>query len=387
MHNRVELTEQITRLHERDARERRKALKAGDIPTSYEALTVEWLTSVICPAAAGARVVGFAMSEEDSGSTNRRRLFLEYNEAGKEAHLPRSVFSKASFSLGSRLNMGLCGAAHGEKMFYTHIRALLDIEAPRALYSDFDPASFAGMVILEDMADEVVFPDQRTTMDLARANSMVDLMASYHARMHERSELTAFRLPTWQQFWRRVCDFVYMKETAENGFLAAQAVMPPRFFARFDEFWPAAMASVAQHDSLPQTLVHSDVHLRNWYLREPSTMGLMDWQCVCIGNWSRDVSYAMTVALEVDDRRAWERDLLRRYVDRVAELGGLRLSFDQAWRLYRLQMPSALAWWTNTLRPSELQPQDMQPEATALTFIRRISHAMDDLGVLDEYAG
>src|SRR5262249_42853040 len=96
-------------------------------------------------------------------------------------------------------------------------------------------------------------------------------------------------------------------------------------------------------------------------------------------------SYAMTVALEVDDRRAWEKELLRLYIDRIEQLGGPRLSFADAWRLYRLQMPSALAWWTNTLRPSELQPKDMQPEATALTFIRRISHAIDDLDVFDEY--
>ena len=379
MLNRTELADQIKRLWERDARKGPKALRASDIPVSYDALTPEWLTAILCGHVPGGAVTGFRFSEQDNGSTNRRRIYLTYNEAGRAAKLPASVFSKASHSLESRLNMGLCGAAHGEKMFYTRIRPLLNLEAPKAYHADYDPESFAGIVLLEDIADQVAFPDQTTPVDWPRATSMVRLLARLHATMHESPKLDAFCIPRWQQWWKRVCDFVYMEETAKNGFLAAEQVIPPRLFRRYEEFWPAAMRSVAAHDHLPRTLVHSDVHLRNWYLRLPNEMGLMDWQCVCTGNWSRDYAYAMTMALDIEDRRRWETDLLRLYLDEVAKLGGSAICFDEAWRLYRAQMPSALAWWTNTLRPSELQPQDMQPQATALAFISRCAHAIDDL--------
>jgi Phosphotransferase enzyme family len=383
MLNRVQLSDQIKRLHERDARQAIKAYRASDVPTSYAAITLEWLTDVLCAGAPGAEVTDFRFSEQDNGSTNRRRIYLTYNEAGRAAKLPASVFSKASHSLESRFNMGLCGAAHGEKMFYTKIRPLLAIEAPKAFHADYDPESFSGIVLLEDIAEQVIFPDQNTPIDWERATSMVRLLARVHATMHEHPQLGSFDIRTWQQWWKRVCDFVYMEETAKQGFLAAEGVIPPRLFRRYEDFWPAAVRSVAAHDHLPRTLVHSDVHLRNWYLRPPGEMGLMDWQCVCTGNWSRDYAYAMTVALDVEDRRRWEKDLLRLYLDEVASQGGDSIPFDAAWTLYRAQMPTALAWWTNTLRPSELQPQDMQPQATALAFIGRVAHAIDDLDSFD----
>ena len=126
------LAEQIRSLYERDLRSNSKAVAATDIPTSYDAITPEWLTQVLCADTPGAEVTRFRLGPADDGSTNRRQILLTYNQAGQDAGLPASVFSKASHALINRLNLGLCGAAHGEKMFYTRIRRLLDIEAPRA---------------------------------------------------------------------------------------------------------------------------------------------------------------------------------------------------------------------------------------------------------------
>ena len=113
-------------------------------------------------------------------------------------------------------------------------------------------------------------------------------------------------------------------------------------------------------------------------------MGLADWQCATKGHWSRDVSYAIACGLTVEDRRAWERDLLRYYLDRLQAAGGERISFDDAWTHYRQQMFHALSWWTVTLAPAADMP-DMQPRDTSLEFLARITHAVDDLESLDSF--
>src|SRR5690606_4144234 len=93
------LIQRITELFERDQRSGAKATQPTDIPVSYEAMTPEWLTHVLCRGHAGAKVVDFSLGEVDNGSSNRRRIFLTYNAAGQAAGLPASVFCKASHVL------------------------------------------------------------------------------------------------------------------------------------------------------------------------------------------------------------------------------------------------------------------------------------------------
>jgi hypothetical protein len=60
------------------------------------------------------------------------------------------------------------------------------------------------------------------------------------------------------------------------------------------------------------------------------------------------------------------------------------LTFDQTLLIYRQQLLAALAMWTSTLTPAPGSP-DMQPAETSLEFIKRMSHAIDDLDALDSF--
>jgi hypothetical protein len=379
------LAEQIRALYERDQRANALAVAPTDIPVSYEAITPEWLTHILCADVPGAQVTGFELGPADDASTNRRRIVVAYNPAGQDAALPGSVFCKASQALETRLNLGLCGAAHGETTFYRQIRKLLHIEAPHAFHASYDPESFASIVVLEDLSEQVEFCTHRTRIDRDRAASMVSLLVNYHAAMagHPGVRSRAFGLPTLPEFWQRIEDLVFMEDSSNTGFLAAEEVIPARVYRRFAEVWPATKRAVRRHDELPSTLLHSDVHLKNWYVRGRAQMGLGDWHCCCTGNWSRDFAYAVAVALTPEDRRAWEQELLRHYLAEVRAHGGDEIGFDQAWSLYRQQLFTALAFWTNTLCPSQMQPQNMQPPDAAIEFIRRVAHAIDELDAFD----
>ena len=140
----------------------------------------------------------------------------------------------------------------------------------------------------------------------------------------------------------------------------------------------ATVAAAAIHKTGPQSLLHSDVHIGNWYQTGAGAMGLCDWQCLTKGHWSRDISYLLSAALTPEDRRAWERDLLLRYLTQLSAVIGRDISFDQAWNDYRRQMLHAFWMWTITLCHSPFLPA-MQTKETTLEMISRIATAMSEL--------
>jgi len=103
-------------------------------------------------------------------------------------------------------------------------------------------------------------------------------------------------------------------------------------------------------------------------------MGLLDWGMVR-GQWAGDVSYALVSALTIEDRRAWERDLIARYLDRLVETGGPRLPFKEAWLAYRQQMFHPFFYWALTLGDARVHP-GMQPDRISLMNLERMGHAL-----------
>lgn len=359
------------------------ALTRQDIPRSYEAITDDWLTAVVCGEIAGAQVTGHQLGPADDGTNNRRRIFIAYNAAGHAAGLPSSVFCKATFGLANRQMLGHSGGVLCEVTFHRHARHLLDIEAPRALLANFDPVSFASIVVFEDFGDQARFCTEDTRVDLAFARAQLDILARLHGRFYQAPELSGdlVALPTWYDRFHNLATF-HLEESCAAGVEASQDYLPPELFARRAEIWPVTLRSLELLRDLPQTLCHGDVHLRNWYQRSDGTVGLADWGVAHRGHWSRDLIYTLTTALTVADRRAWEAELIAYYLDRLAAAGGARVSVDEVMHALRLSLPSAFAFWTLTLKPDPAFP-DMQPTTAARTFIERIGQAMADHAALD----
>jgi hypothetical protein len=377
----------ITRLYEEDQASGRQAKVADDIPISYESITPEWLTAVLCGKHPGAEVRAFHLGPPDSGTSGRRRIYLEYNEAGIAAGLPASVFGKSSQELIHRISYRLNASTRAESNFYNVVRPALAIETPRSYHAKFDVDSCNSIVLLEDIGDWATFCDEHTIIDRDDAVSMVTTLADLHRPFSGPAELSGItpHFDTWQTRWGQLVRVNEMEQYTNQGFRAAEPAIPGRLFARFPEVWPRTMDSVRRHDDLPHTFNHGDTHLANWYRTNEGRMGLSDWQGAAIGHWSRDVVYAIATALTTDDRRAWERDLLSVYLDRSRENGAPTISTEEAWLWYRQQSLSALAYWTVTYTPSPGMPEDMQPKDRTLVFIRRLAHAVDDLEALDSF--
>lgn len=353
-----------------------------EIPRSYEAITDEWLTTVLCRDTPGAAVVGHRLGPPDDGTNNRRRIFLNYNETGQAAGLPVSVFCKATFGLANRQMLGHSGGVLCEVTFHNHARHLLDIEAPQALLANFDPVGFASIVVFEDFGEHATFCSEETPVDLDFARAQLDILARLHGRFADAPEMAGplAVLPTWYERFHNLATF-HLEESCAAGVEASEELLPPDLFARRAEIWPATLLSLELLRALPLTLCHGDVHLKNWYQCDDGRIGLGDWGVAHRGHWSRDLAYTLTTALTITDRQAHEGDLIAYYLDRLATEGGPHVSMDAAMRAYRLSLPSAFAFWTLTLKPDPAFP-DMQPVATARVFIERIGQAMADHNAL-----
>jgi hypothetical protein len=355
----------------------------SEVPWCADAVSPQWLSEVLCRDRPGAQVVSVEVTPVSSGSSVRSRIRATYNEAGARAGLPERLFSKATPTILTRLSSAMAAAKEGG--FFREIRPALTIEAPIHYFSGFDRESGRSFHLFEDLVAtrQARFCNDKTPISREQAEQIVDLLAAVHAPFHDSPRLAGDLrwLPPFEAFLRTgERDGIVVGH--DQAMITAAHVIPADVTARKHEIWPMTLAGLRAHEEGPRTLLHSDVHLGNWYVTGEGRMGLCDWALVCVGHWSRDLAYAISTTLEIEDRRAWERDLIGRYIDRMRQIGGVAIAFDDAWRRYRQQMFAALLMWTPTLCHPPTMP-DMQPEVMSLQMIRRITAAISDLDSFD----
>jgi hypothetical protein len=140
--------------------------------------------------------------------------------------------------------------------------------------------------------------------------------------------------------------------------------------------WTAFAALVETINTGPPTLLHGDVHAGNVFYVDGTRGGLLDWQLALRGNWSLDVAYILTTALDPAQRAAHERDLLRGYLGQLGALGVTDVpSFDEAWLRYRQSALYGIAMWLIT--PGGVHSDEVQAEN-----LRRCVAAGDELDTL-----
>jgi hypothetical protein len=165
---------------------RPKARRRDDVPCSPAAITTEWLTAVLCEKVHGAVVTQVEIKPASAGTHERHRLVLAYNETGRRAGLPSSLFTKSLPSVVTRMIGGFNGTARAEGRFYMQLRPQLKIEAPVGYHAAFDPKTFASILLLEDLvaAKAATFCNHKTYVTRAMAEEMMDLLARLHVRFY-----------------------------------------------------------------------------------------------------------------------------------------------------------------------------------------------------------
>jgi aminoglycoside/choline kinase family phosphotransferase len=283
----------------------------------------------------GTLVTELAHAERKPGFATKLKLELTYNPAGRDHGLPRYLWLKGGFSEANRLNIE---AYVAEAMFFAFWGSDVEINKPRSYYEGLDRSGLQGLVLLEDLNQRGArFGCTTRPLSPITAAQILRLQARYHARWwmspqlsHLRTYVSRFAAPTF--LIRRLIDPTLWRTAVEKprGKSVPKALKNPATLLRaYEALWALAPAG-------PQTFIHGDPHVGNYFFEKDGAPGAADWQAYVAGPALHDVSYFLCGALEVEDRRRHETDLLRLYLAELATAGVIRPpSFDEAWRLHR----------------------------------------------------
>jgi len=308
------------------------------IPGTADAVTPGWLTEALAGAFPGIEVTGARVVDVLHGSAAKLRVAIE--ATGAEG-APTSVLVKASFTEGlgeddlARAWLPLMAMVNEtEVRFYREDAAILGDRVPRAHAAA--ARGDASVLVLEDLNgraggvrfgrfDEPFSPDEMA--------GVLDVLARLHA--HRWADRRLAEAPLRDTF---------LEGGMLDGFLSPvnweQQMARPRGARVPEELRDHALVTGAIRRAWaakregPQCLVHGDPHIGNVFFDRDGA-GLLDWQLACSGHWAADVVYALVGAMDVEQRRASERDLLRHYLERIAAATGAAPSFEDAFRDYR----------------------------------------------------
>jgi aminoglycoside phosphotransferase (APT) family kinase protein len=136
---------------------------------------------------------------------------------------------------------------------------------------------------------------------------------------------------------------------------------------------------VAFSQTLPQCVLHGDIHLGNLYIDPDGTPGFFD-TLASRGPGMLEVSYHVSASVDSADRRRWEGPLVQHYLDELARHGVTPPPFDEAMRQYVILLLYGFFIWMTT-------ESNYQTESVNAANAARVSAAMLDLDFMGVVAG
>lgn len=331
-------------------------LTSHRLPTTPQELTVDLLNQVIGELDPSALLSGFEVIESHvygSGKASTSgRIILAPAYRNPSDDLPRQLVMKVAHAAPTDPTVEAPpSGAHGtlydnEATIYGRLKPWQIVEAPRAIGAAYDTASQTQLIILEDLRERGgTFPLVTTPVPLAQMESLIDELASLHARYWNSPELKTTL--SWMQ--HHTSGDIHHQFTAPDAVPAHIAhqvetvqfkrEMIERMGLTVHDLYRQHVRNHLHQATLAQTVCHGDTHIANTYGLPENRAGLLDWQLSCIGHSMHDISYILATGQTVADRRSRERDLLARYRERLLQLGARDVpSFDAMWLEYRRAM-------------------------------------------------
>jgi hypothetical protein len=347
-------------------------------PSSAAEVTTEWLTQHLAACTPGAVAQRVSPIGGTTGTTDRRRLAVEWNEAGRAGGLPANLFVKSTpLSAKNRTMVAALGMAVNEARFYNQVSDELLGVVPRAWHAHAG-AGARFLIVLDDIVAAGGRPFALADdCSITHAEGLIDAFATLHARFWDSSRLVGEL--SWVRTWSTRPGYAVLKAFYSRGRHGAlrrdRQEVSPAVRAVAAALDGHSDAYYREFETGPLTLLHGDSHLGNTFAWPDGRSGLLDWQVIWRGPGLREVSYWMTTGLEPDMRRARERDLIERYLDGLRAGGATEVpSFDSAFERYRLFAAEAWDATAMTINWPGLQA----PENADAAF-RRTCAAVDDL--------
>lgn len=337
-------------------------------------MTPEWMTQALRASGmlAEGKVAALAFEFIGTGKIgDNARFTLQYEGAAQGA--PETVVGKFPAEDETARSMaGAQGAYYNEVMFYRQLAGRTAMRTPTIYASLINEQRDEFILLMQDLAPAepgsqlVGATLEQTRMVLGEA---ANLAAAFYADDSVAS-----------------LDFVMSPSRDGSGALAQQYLQQcwPLFLERFgDSLTEEAQAFgfryVNAHNHFatrhpgPRTLVHGDLRIENILFTDQQCW-TVDWQTPQESSPLTDISYFLGSSLEVDQRRAWERDIISEYRERLAGLGVV-LGRDACWAQYREQAMHGLL--LTILGASFSSPGERSDLMFRTVIQRQLQHCLD----------
>ena len=322
-------------------------------PLRYEDVTPEWVTAALRDSWPEVEVTAVRRGPVFGYKQNKFRVEVDYGAGGDG--LANTYIVKGNFPGQDDPATGSAWAMASE------LRSLRDIvprvAAPRGpTWHHISVADDASAIIMEDLAPKgATFFDAFHTLDFGQAMGFMDAFARMHASSWNSPMFAAgASLGPGSLAWenRRMVNDVYFPSFFVPENWQAYVELPrgralPNAFQDLDRARNAWAAMWKLLGTSAMVVIHGDEHLGNLYVAADGTPGVIDW-VARPEHWPLGIGYFMLCALDVVDRRDWERALLAHYVTRLAAYGVRDgPSFEEAWYYYRCVSFYPVMTWLN----------------------------------------
>lgn len=328
--------------------------------------TREWLSQALSMGRDRVEVGAVDVVETLGPSALKIRMKLDY--AQPRPDLPDAVCLKGIFDPSLKAWLA-SGAQRAEALFYRDVAPGLNVRVPKCVYAGVDDATGNGVIIMEDLVPKGVrFLSAMSPYTPEQARGSLEQIAALHAGTWDLADEA---YPWVRSSLENFGQGSAISAERLSELMAGERGEPLGEDARSGAKILAAIAALARRGQrLGRVFVHGDTHGGNVY-ESAGGIGLIDWQVLQRAHWSLDVAYHVAAALDIEDRRASERDLLAHYLDRLGAFGGKPPAFDEAWQAYREAVPYGLLMWAMTQR---VEPQIVN------RFVARLGTAVQDHG-------
>ncbi len=348
-------------------------------PLKYEDVTADWLSRALRTKWPDVSVAGIRRGPVFGYKQNKFRVHVDYGNADRDRGLADSYIVKGNFPGEGDPSTGSAWAMATE---LRSIRELVPLIAAPAMpqWHYIAVGEAASAIVMEDLAPgRAVFFDAFTTLDLGQAMAFMDAFARMHASTwnSEAFNLGGTMGPgSFAAENRRLVNDVYFPTFFKPENWRSYVALPrgralPNQFQDLDRAEKAWYRMWALLKQAAMTVIHGDEHLGNLYVMADGTPGVIDW-VARPEYWPIGVCYFLLCALDLADRRRWERALLSHYLSRLKIHGASDVpTLEDAWFMYRCATFYPVVTWLNNSAV-------WQPEAiNTANAVRASSAALD----------
>lgn len=309
------------------------------IPLQTGDITAAWLNQVLADdplvgTIADVRIESMGEGVGILGELSRLHLSYAHGASG-----PATLVAKCQSKFPENVFISsLMGFYTREVNFYNQLSSTLDLRVPRCHHADAAPGGAPFVLLLEEVTGARMI-DQVAGATLADCEQVADVAAALHSTYWESPALYALDwLPPWNN----------------DGYKAAKGLAQEKIVA-FEETWGSKVPADAMAwmhpftDRYPDildwwvaqgnvTLAHTDFRAENFLFggsAGPDAVTLLDFQLMTRHVGVYDIANFLGASVTVENRRAWEQQILDRYHASLVATGVTGYTREQCQRDYR----------------------------------------------------